>query len=254
MTKTSHDTAPIASTRTERDFSPQRRSLIAALGLIGGAALWHALPARAAEAAVVLPAPTDDIAAAAAPATDTAVFAGGCFWGVQAVFQHVKGVSNAVSGYAGGAASTATYDNVGEGKTGHAEAVRISFDPKQVSYGQLLQIYFSVAHNPTELNRQGPDVGTQYRSTVFPVHAAQARVAKNYIAQLDKARRFGQPIVTTIELQKNFYPAEAYHQDFLVRNPDHPYIVINDLPKVENLKRLFPGAYRAKPALVGAGA
>jgi peptide-methionine (S)-S-oxide reductase len=217
-----------------------------------GLVLWRVLPAFAGEAAVVLPAPADDLAAGAG--SDTAVFAGGCFWGVQAVFQHVKGVSNAVSGYAGGAASTAKYDVVGEGTTGHAEAVRISYDPKQVSYGQLLQIYFSVAHNPTELNRQGPDVGTQYRSTVFPVNAAQARVAKNYIAQLDKAKRFGQPIATTIEMQKNFYPAEAYHQDFLVRNPDHEYIVINDLPKVENLKRLFSSLYRTKPALVGAGA
>ena len=231
-----------------------RRSLLALSAAVAGIVVWHATPAFAAEAAVVIPAPAEDITAVSGAATETAVFAGGCFWGVQAVFQHVKGVSNAVSGYAGGAASTATYDNVGEGKTGHAEAVRISYDPKQVSYGQLLQIYFSVAHNPTELNRQGPDVGTQYRSTVFPTNAAQARVAKNYIAQLDKAKRFGQPIATTIEMQKNFYPAEAYHQDFLVRNPDHPYIVINDLPKVENLKRLFPSAYRAEPALVGAGA
>jgi len=254
MTKISHDTPSIALVRTSGTGLKQRRTLLATLVLIGGGALWHAVPVRAAEAAVVLPAPADDIAAAGAPVTDTAVFAGGCFWGVQAVFQHVKGVSNAVSGYAGGAASTAKYDVVGEGTTGHAEAVRISYDPKQVSYGQLLQIYFSVAHNPTELNRQGPDVGTQYRSTVFPVNAAQARVAKNYIAQLDKAKRFGQPIATTIEMQKNFYPAEAYHQDFLVRNPDHEYIVINDLPKVENLKRLFSSLYRTKPALVGAGA
>ena len=184
----------------------------------------------------------------------TAVFAGGCFWGVQGVFQHVKGVSNAVSGYAGGEASTAKYDTIGSGRTGHAEAVRISFDPKQVSYGKLLQIYFSVAHNPTELNRQGPDTGTQYRSTVFPVDADQARVAKSYIAQLDKTKVFGKAIVTTIEPGKTFYPAEAYHQDFLTRNPSHPYIVINDIPKVENLKRVFPDAYKVQPALVNAGA
>ena len=234
-----------------------RRSMLAALTLIGGAAVWHAMPTFAAEAAVIVPAPTDDIAAAAGAAattTETAVFAGGCFWGVQGVFQHVKGVSSAVSGYAGGEAKSAKYNIVGSGATGHAEAVRITYDPRQVSYGRLLQIYFSVAHNPTELNRQGPDSGTQYRSTVFPANPDQLRVATSYIAQLDKSKVFGKPIATTIEVQKVFYPAEAYHQDFLTRNPDHPYIVINDLPKVVNLKRVFPDAYRAQPALVGAGA
>ena len=233
-----------------------RRSMLAALTLIGGAAVWHAMPAFAAEAAVIVPAPTDDIAAAAGAAgitTEAAVFAGGCFWGVQGVFQHVKGVSSAVSGYAGGEAKSAKYNIVGSGATGHAEAVRITYDPRQVSYGRLLQIYFSVAHNPTELNRQGPDSGTQYRSTVFPTNPDQLRVATSYIAQLDKSKVFGKPIVTTIELQKVFYPAESYHQDFLTRNPDHPYIVINDLPKVVNLKRVFPDVYRAQPTLVGAG-
>ena len=234
--------------------SLSRRSLLAASALVVGAAVWHGLPAFAAEAAVVIPAPAEDIAAATGAATETAVFAGGCFWGVQGVFQHVKGVSNAVSGYAGGAANTAKYDEVGSGRTGHAEAVRISYDPRQVSYGRLLQIYFSVAHNPTELNRQGPDTGTQYRSTVFPTNAEQARVARNYIAQLDKAQVFGKGIATTIEPGKTFYAAEAYHQDFLTRHPDHPYIAINDIPKVKNLQRVFPAEYRAQPALVGAGA
>ena len=229
-----------------------RRPMLALCALVAGAAIWHAMPSFAAEAAVVIPAPAADVTAASAPGMQTAVFAGGCFWGVQGVFQHVKGVTNAVSGYAGGAASTAKYDAVGSGDTGHAEAVRISYDPKVVSYGKLLQIYFSVAHNPTELNRQGPDTGTQYRSTVFPVDADQARVAKSYIAQLDKTKVFGKAIATTVEPGKTFYPAEAYHQDFLTRNPSHPYIVINDLPKVDNLKRVFPDAYRVQPALVGA--
>lgn len=242
------------STVTPGLFTMARRPMLALCALVAGAAVWHAMPSFAAEAAVVIPAPAEDVAAASASGMQTAVFAGGCFWGVQGVFQHVKGVTNAVSGYAGGDASTAKYDTIGSGRTGHAEAVRISYDPKQVSYGKLLQIYFSVAHNPTELNRQGPDTGTQYRSTVFPVDADQARVAKSYIAQLDKTKVFGQTIATTIEPGKAFYPAEAYHQDFLTRNPSHPYIVINDIPKVENLKRVFPDAYKAQPALVNAGA
>ena len=231
-----------------------RRPVLALFALVAGAAVWHTVPSVAAEAAVAIPAPADDIAAASVFGPQTAVFAGGCFWGVQGVFQHVKGVRNAVSGYAGGNASSAQYDAVGMGNTGHAEAVRITFDPKQVSYGRLLQIYFSVAHNPTELNRQGPDTGTQYRSTVFPVDADQQRVAKNYIAQLDKSKVFGKPIATTLETGKTFYAAEAYHQDFLTRHPDHPYIVINDLPKVDNLKKVFPSDYRAQPALVGGNA
>ena len=183
---------------------------------------------------------------------EVAVLAGGCFWGVQGVFQHVDGVVSAVSGYAGGAAATAHYQMTSEGDTGHAESVEIAFDPSRVSYGKLLQIYFSVAHDPTELNRQGPDEGTQYRSAIFPASEAQARVAKAYIAQLNAAHAFGTPIVTTIEPGKTFYPAEAYHQDFLARNPAYPYIVFNDLPKVAALKRLFSEIYRAEPALVGA--
>ncbi len=180
-------------------------------------------------------------------------FAGGCFWGVQGVFQHVKGVKNAVSGYAGGAANTAQYDRVSGGDTGHAESVEVTFDPSQVSYGTLLQIYFSVAHNPTELNRQGPDTGTQYRSAIFTKSGEQQRVAQAYIAQLDAARAFDKPIVTKLESYNGFYPAEEEHQDFLTEHPTYPYIVINDLPKVAQLKQLYPERYQDKPVLVKAG-
>lgn len=206
-------------------------------------------PARAAEEPVVIPAPSSDIAESGA--TATAVFAGGCFWGVQGVFQHVVGVTNAVSGYSGGAAETATYEQTGSGTTGHAETVQITYDPAVVSYGQLLQIYFSVAHNPTQLNYQGPDHGTQYRSTIFPVTEEQADLAKAYIAELDSSGRFEGPIVTTIEPFQAFYPAEQYHQDFLTLNPTWPYIVVNDLPKIAALKSLFPDEYREDPVLVG---
>jgi peptide-methionine (S)-S-oxide reductase len=233
--------------------STPRRGVLAAVALLVGAVVWQTMPAWAGDAAVAIPAPAD-VGAPAAGTTatsDTAVFAGGCFWGVQGVFQHVKGVTRAVSGYAGGDARSAKYDAVGSGSTGHAEAVRISFDPRQVSYGQLLQIYFSVAHDPTELNRQGPDSGTQYRSTVFAQNAEQARVARAYIAQLDQAHSFGKRIATTVELAKPFFEAEAYHQDYLTLHPSQPYIVINDRPKVENLKRVFPSQYRATPVLVG---
>jgi peptide-methionine (S)-S-oxide reductase len=182
--------------------------------------------------------------------SEVAVLAGGCFWGVQGVFQHVDGVTSAVSGYTGGKAGTATYEEVSTGTTGHAESVQITFDPTVISYGQLLQLYFSVAHDPTELNRQGPDTGTQYRSTIFPDSSEQERVARAYIEQLGKAKAFASPIVTTIETGKTFYPAEDYHQDFLTENPDNAYIVANDLPKIEFLKQLFPDSYRAKPVLV----
>jgi len=185
--------------------------------------------------------------------SETAVLAGGCFWGVQGVFQHVKGVTQAVSGYAGGSKSSAIYEVVGSGVTGHAESVKISFDPRQVSYARLLQVFFSVAHDPTELNRQGPDSGTQYRSTVFPQNEEQARVAKAYIEQLNQAKAYKVRLATTVEPGRNFYPAEEYHQDFLTRHPNHGYIVINDLPKVDALKRLFPDLYRADPVLVSAG-
>jgi peptide-methionine (S)-S-oxide reductase len=198
-----------------------------------------------------IPAPVIDEAAGAAP-SETAVLAGGCFWGVQGVYQHVEGVTSAVSGYAGGEKQTAQYYTVGRGTTGHAESVRVTFDPRKISYGRILQIYFSVAHDPTELNRQGPDTGAQYRSAIFPANAEQARVAEAYIAQLSKARVFDGAIVTKIEPNKTFYPAEAYHQDFLVQHPNHPYIVVNDLPKIGELKRLFPDIYRPDPVLTPA--
>jgi peptide-methionine (S)-S-oxide reductase len=211
--------------------------------------VWHAVPSFA-ETARRVPAPTADLVAPAAAKTETAVFAGGCFWGVQGVFQRVKGVSNAVSGYAGGEGKTAHYEEVGSGRTGHAESVRITYDPQQVSYGKLLQIYFSVAHDPTELNRQGPDTGTQYRSTVFAENAEQARIATAYIAQLNQAKTFGKPLATTVEMAKPFFAAEDYHQDYLTLNPSQPYIAINDMPKIDDLKKLFPEVYKATPSLV----
>jgi peptide-methionine (S)-S-oxide reductase len=225
-----------------------RRHLLAGLTAITAGVLFN-LPAFAKELAVVIPPPASDSPASTAK-TETAVIAGGCFWGVQGVYQHVEGVSNAESGYAGGDAKSANYDAVSGGATGHAEAVRITYDPKRISYGQILQIFFSVAHNPTELNRQGPDTGTQYRSAIFPVNAAQMEVAKAYIAQLDKTKAFGTRIVTTLEPMKAFYAAEAYHQNYLTRNPNDPYIAENDIPKLDNLKKVFPKRYRAAPALV----
>jgi len=196
-----------------------------------------------------LPAPAVDEPTAGAT-TEIAVLAGGCFWGVQGVFQHVAGVTNAVSGYAGGEAKTARYETVSDGDTGHAESVQVTFDPRKITYGQILQVFFSAAHDPTQLDRQGPDVGAQYRSAIFPASAAQAQVAKSYIAQLDAAHVFKRPIVTRIEPDKSFYPAESYHQDFLVRHPYYPYVVFNDLPKIEALKKLMPEVYRDKPVLV----
>jgi peptide-methionine (S)-S-oxide reductase len=208
---------------------------------------------RAAEARLVPP-PAAPAAAAAqsspSAAADVAVLAGGCFWGVQGVFQHLKGVTRVESGYAGGERDTAEYERVADGNTGHAESVRIQFDPRQVSFGQLLQVYFSVAHDPTELNRQGPDTGTQYRSEIFAQSPQQVEIARAYIAQLDAAHAFPRPIVTRVEPNKRFYIAESYHQDFLTRNPQNPYIAINDLPKVANLQRLFPDLYRSNPVLV----
>src|SRR5215468_8349233 len=186
---------------------------------------------------------------------ETAVLAGGCFWGVQAVYQHTKGVVNAVSGYAGGSADDANYKSVSFGRTGHAEAVRVTFDPRAVSYGKILHIFFSVAHDPTQLNRQGPDYGTQYRSEIFAQTEAQRRVAKAYIAQLDTTHVFKKPIATKTDADKAaFYPAEDYHQDFAVKNPMHPYIVINDQPKVEQLKALFPDVYSVSPMTVAKAA
>jgi peptide-methionine (S)-S-oxide reductase len=187
---------------------------------------------------------------AAGRTTEVAVLAGGCFWGVQGVYQHVKGVTNAVSGYAGGDKSTAVYERVGSGTTGHAESVEITFDPREVSYGRLLQVFFSVVHDPTQLNRQGPDVGTEYRSAIFPMNADQEAVARAYVNQLQIARAFSAPVVTKIEPGKVFYRAEEYHQDYLEHNPSNPYIAINDLPKLRDLQRVFPGLYRETPVLV----
>jgi peptide-methionine (S)-S-oxide reductase len=203
------------------------------------------------EAAYSLPAPRFEETAATMP--QVAILAGGCFWGVQGVFEHVQGVISAVSGYAGGEARTANYDMVSTGRTGHAEAVRVTFDPRQISYGKILQIYFSVVHDPTQLNRQGPDTGTQYRSAIFSSDAGQAKAATDYIKQLDAAAILPSAIVTRVGMLAAFYPAEAYHQDFVKRNPTYPYIVVNDLPKIRNLQRLFPDYYRADPVLVTAG-
>jgi len=205
-----------------------------------------------AESATVVPAPAVDEPAAGGSASETAVLAGGCFWGVQAVFQHLKGVSQVLSGYAGGSKETAEYHTVSTGRTGHAESVKITFDPRVVSYGRILQVYFSVAHNPTQLNRQGPDTGTQYRSAIFAMDERQRQIAQQYVAQLDRAGVFGSPIVTKIDPFTAFYPAEDYHQNFATLHPDHPYIAFNDRPKVENFKRLFPNLYRDPPVLVGA--
>jgi peptide-methionine (S)-S-oxide reductase len=221
--------------------------MLVALLVLAGLAIGN-FPA-AADSARVVPAPMVDAPPGQATSA-VVVLAGGCFWGVQGVFQHVTGVTNAVSGYAGGDRKSAEYETVSSGRTGHAESVQVTYDPRQISYGRILQIFFSVVHDPTELNRQGPDTGTQYRSAIFPVNAEQADVAKAYIAQLDQAHSFKKPIVTRIEADRAFYPAENYHQDFLTRNPRNPYIAINDLPKIEDLKRLLPELYRATPVLV----
>jgi peptide-methionine (S)-S-oxide reductase len=244
-------TEPLMST-AKHTYDLRSTFLVTALVIAAAASIT--IPGSAAEVAHVIPVPAvDEQAPSGGQATsETAVLAGGCFWGVQGVFQHVSGVSNAVSGYAGGEKSTAHYETVGSGRTGHAESVRITFDPRKISYGRILQIFFSVAHDPTQLNRQGPDVGTQYRSAIFPANAEQARVAKAYIAQLNQARVYDAAIVTKIELGREFYAAEDYHQDFMTRHPGHPYIVYNDLPKIEDLKRVFADAYRADPVLVAA--
>jgi len=219
--------------------------IAASLVLLGGLT-WIA--AGAAESAVVLPAPADD-SPKAQGRLQTAVLAGGCFWGVQGVFEHVRGVRGVLAGYSGGSRRMAQYQDVGTGKTGHAESVQITFDPGEISYGELLRIFFSVAHDPTELNRQGPDVGSQYRSVIFYADDSQRHVAESYIAQLDKAKAFPQPIVTQVTELKGFYPAESYHQDYYLKNPQQPYIVMVDLPKIGNLKQLFPDYYRDSPVM-----
>jgi peptide-methionine (S)-S-oxide reductase len=219
----------------------------AALGALAITA-FVAAPLRAAEDAVVIPAPAMD--AQASGDIQTAVLAGGCFWGVQGVFQHTAGVVNAVSGYAGGNKATADYNTVSSGTTGHAESVQIKYDPKKISYGKILQIFFSVAHDPTQLNRQGPDSGTQYRSAIFTTSDEQKKVADAYIAQLNAAKVYRRPIVTKVGALEGFFPAEAYHQDYLTLHPSQPYIAYNDLPKIENLKKIFAENYIEKPTLV----
>lgn len=212
-----------------------------------GVLLWRS-PLFGAEAPVIIPPPAVDNPRAAGP-EQTAVLAGGCFWGIQAVYQHVRGVKNVLAGYAGGERSTAEYEVVSSGRTGHAESVKIVFDPAVISYGQLLQIAFSVAHDPTQLNQQYPDVGTQYRSVIFYADDGQKRIAQAYISQLEEAHVFARPIVTRVDPLKGFYAAESYHQDYLIHNPTQPYIAMYDLPKVENLKRTFPELYRGQPVL-----
>ncbi len=220
---------------------------LALAALAVGAVLWRS-PMLAAEEAVILPAPTvDNPKAAGAP--QTAVLSGGCFWGVQGVFQHVRGVQRVIAGYAGGERSTAHYETVSSGNTGHAESVKITFDPAAISYGQILQIAFSVVHDPTQLNRQGPDVGSQYRSSVFYADDTQKHIAEAYIAQLEQAHVFPRPIVTRVDPLRGFYPAEDYHQDYLINNPTNPYIALNDLPKIANFRKTFPELYRGQPVL-----
>ena len=219
----------------------------AAVGALALAAFAVA-PSLAAEDAVVIPAPAVDVQAS--DGIQTAVLAGGCFWGVQGVFQHTLGVVNAVSGYAGGSKTTADYTMVSTGTTGHAESVQIKYDPNKISYGKILQIFFSVAHDPTQLNRQGPDSGTQYRSAIFTTSDEQRKVADAYVAQLNAAKTYKKPIVTKISPLEGFFPAEAYHQDYLTLHPTQPYIAYNDIPKVENLKKIFADNYIEKPTLV----
>ncbi|MCX4137022.1 peptide-methionine (S)-S-oxide reductase MsrA [Paraburkholderia sp. SEWSISQ10-3 4] len=239
------------TTSTSKVSQRRRSSFFRLAGCVAIAAGVFAAQriANSAEAMTKIPPPAHDESVGAVH-SETAVFAGGCFWGVQGVFEHVRGVKQVASGYTGGAAGTAQYETVSEGDTGHAESVQVTYDPKQITYGRLLQIFFSVAHDPTELNYQGPDHGTQYRSAIFPANPEQRSVAQSYIAQLDKAHVFSGPIVTRVEDFKGFYPAESYHQNFLALHPDYPYIVINDLPKVSGLKRMFPDLYRNDPVLL----
>ena len=223
-------------------MSPRiRNGLIGLAAAASAAALASTISGGPAEAATVIPAPKSDVPAGRG--LQTAILAGGCFWGMEGVFEHVKGVRSVVSGYAGGSARDASYERVSSETTGHAEAVRIVYDPRQISYGQLLRIYFSAAHDPTEVNRQGPDTGPSYRSAIFPQNAAQRRVASAYIAQLRAARAYRRPIATRIE-SGGFFPAEAYHQDFMRRNPGHPYITRWDAPKLAQYRKMFPSYWR----------
>jgi peptide-methionine (S)-S-oxide reductase len=220
-----------------------RLALILFAALLGGTAC----SAKASpKSSVAVPAPIADASRAATPGQQTAVISGGCFWGIQAVFQHVKGVISATSGYSGGSAKTAEYETVSTGETGHAESVQIVYDPSQITYGELLRVFFSVAHDPTQLNRQGPDQGTQYRSSIFYASDEQKRIAEAYIDQLDKAGVFPRPIVTKVVPLQAFYPAEAYHQNYATLHPNEPYILYNDAPKVEHLRQEFPDLYTGK--------
>jgi peptide-methionine (S)-S-oxide reductase len=233
---------------TKRRIASHVTAAAIAIGFAAGLAT-HPAPSVAGETAVIIPAPALDETPKAA-SLEKAVFAGGCFWGVQGVFQRVNGVENAVSGYSGGEKDNPTYNQVSSGSTGHAEAVEVTYDPSKVSYGKLLQIFFSVAHNPTQLNYQGPDRGTQYRSAIFTTTDEQKRVAEAYIAELDKTGKFGGKIVTEVTPAPKFYAAEDYHQDYATLHPDQPYIFYWDLPKIENLKKTFPDVWREQPKLV----
>ena len=219
------------------------RSFVRFLPVLG---LATTIACHASSAAVKLPDPAADTPLSKSKGAQTVVLSGGCFWGIQAVFEHVKGVSSVTAGYSGGQASTAQYETVSTGRTGHAESVRIVYDPSQVSYGQLLKVFFSVAHDPTELNRQGPDEGTQYRSAIFYANEDQHRIAQAYVDQLNRAKAFPRTIVTEIAALQAFYPAEAYHQDYAEHHPNEPYIAINDLPKLEHLKQTLPELYVGK--------
>ncbi|HEX3602771.1 MAG TPA: peptide-methionine (S)-S-oxide reductase MsrA [Steroidobacteraceae bacterium] len=230
-----------------RKFSAPLRLAAMFCALAAGVIVWRT-PLFGAEAPVVIAPPAIDNPKAAGP-MQTAVLSGGCFWGVQGVFEHVRGVKNVIAGYAGGEKATAQYETVSSGTTGHAESVQITFDPAVISYGQLLQIAFSVVHDPTQLNRQGPDVGTQYRSEIFYSDGNQKHIAQAYIAQLDQSHAFARPIVTRVDPLKGFYPAEHYHQDYLINNPTQPYIAIYDVPKIQNFRRTFPELFSGQPVL-----
>ncbi len=223
-----------------RSMSRRNTALFGGVVLLTVGLVFGERAAGASSAPAVVPAPAADFTSVTPKGEQTAVFAGGCFWGIQAVFQHIKGVKSATSGYAGGTVEHPEYEQVGSGTTGHAESVKVVFDPTQVTYAQLLQVFFSVAHDPTELNRQGPDVGTQYRSIVFYSTPEQKATVDAYIAQLTKAKTFSRPIVTQVVPFTKFWPAEAYHQNYAELHPDQPYIAINDLPKVDHLKQQFP--------------
>jgi peptide-methionine (S)-S-oxide reductase len=238
---------------TRQTISAPARGMAVITAAIAAAVLFLATSVRASSPAIAAPAPSMNGMAPPAATLDTAVLSGGCFWGVQAVFEHVKGVTAVTAGYTGGPASAAEYERVSTGTTGHAESVLIVYDPAKVTYGQLLRVFFSVAHDPTELDRQGPDVGPQYRSAIWYTTPEQQRIATAYIAQLGTAGYFKKPIVTRVEAFHGFYPAEAYHQDYLIHHPDAPYIVINDQPKLEHFRRVLPELWQNTPVMYAAG-